>query len=221
MSRLLFPLLILFSLIFCLAACSDDPATPPDGGGDVAAGTLDPAGTGFEIELEFASGPDSLHRGPFLLRGGIPVWSERFQGLVVELTITNNGEVSFADPISILFFRMIPDSIVVMNLPEGSQTLEFEFANDDGVWTPGEESLPLMVVFSADPGQSEAPGGRCSAAQAVPQSLGAALERRLVGGQHAQHGQPLHGGTVAVGLQGGHQPRQGHLVWPQGAHERM
>jgi hypothetical protein len=154
MSRLIFLLMILSALMIGLAACSDDTTTPQGGGGDVAEGTLTPDGPGFEIELELASGPDSLHRGPFLLRGGIPVWAAVFQGLVVELTVTNNGEVSYAEPVSIHFFRMIPDSTLILNSPDDSPSFTFEFANDDGVWTPGEESLPLMVVFSAEPGQS-------------------------------------------------------------------
>ena len=153
MKRLYLPLILLIVLSI-LTSCSDDPATPPDDDPSVAQGTLVPAGPDFQIELEFASSPDSLFRGPFLLRGQNLHYNDVIGALVVEFTITNNGEVTYAEPVTIDFFRLIPETTMILNSPDDSGFFVFEFANDDAMWTPGEESFPLAVMFSADLGQS-------------------------------------------------------------------
>ena len=154
MSRIFVFILLWTILVFTLTACSNDATDPPSGSADVATGDLDPAGSGFEIELEFAAGPDSLHRGPFLLKGSRPVWSARWEALVVEFTVTNLSEVSQLEPVSLEFIRLIPDSTELLVEFDVDGKYLFEFANDDLWWTPGEESLPRMILFSAEPGQS-------------------------------------------------------------------
>ena len=146
--------LLMMALTLTLVSCSNDSAQPPSGGGDVAVGDLDPAGTGFEIELEFAAGPDSLHRGPFLLKGSPPVWAAVWEALVVEFTVTNLSEVSQLEPVSLEFTRLIPDSTELLVEFDVDGKYLFEFANDDLWWTPGEESLPKRILFSAEQGQS-------------------------------------------------------------------
>lgn len=154
MSRNILISLFLFALTLTLTACSDDATEPAAGGGDVAGGDLDPAGTGFEIKLEFAAGPDSLHRGPFLLKGSRPVWSARWEALAVEFTVTNLSAVDQLEPVSLEFLRLIPGSTELLVDFDVDSKYLFEFANDDLWWTPGEESLPKLLLFSADPGQS-------------------------------------------------------------------
>jgi len=154
MSRLFIPLLMLSALLLGLAACSDDPATPSGDDPSVVEGTLVPAGPDFEIELEFAASLDSLMRGPFLLRGQNLHYSDLLGALIVDFTITNIGEVTHAEPVTIHFFRLIPETTRILNSPDDSPFFTFEFANDDAMWTPGEESFPLQVMFSAEIGQS-------------------------------------------------------------------
>ena len=154
MSRLIIPLLMLSALLLGLVACSDDPATPAGDDPSVVEGTLVPAGPDFEIELEFATSPDSLMRGPFLLRGQNLHYSDLLGALIVDFTITNNGRVTHAEPVTIHFFRLIPETTRILNSPDDSPFFTFEFANDDAMWTPGEESFPLQVMFSAEIGQS-------------------------------------------------------------------
>jgi len=154
MSRRLFFVFLLITLTLTLAACSDDATLPPAGGGTVAEGDLDPVGPGFEIELEFAAGPDSLHRGPFLLKGTRPVWAARWQALVVDFTVTNIGEVDQLEPVSLEFLRLIPDTTELLVEFDVDSKYLFEFENDDLWWTPGEESLPKQLIFTAEAGQS-------------------------------------------------------------------
>lgn len=154
MKHINLPLAFLLALLLACSACSEDPATPPDDDPSVAQGTLTPAGPDFEIEIEFASSPDSLFRGPFLLRGQNLHYSDLLGALIVEFTITNNGEVTYPDPVRINFFRLIPETTMILNSPDDSPIFTFEFANDDLWWTPGEESFPLQVMFSAELGQS-------------------------------------------------------------------
>jgi len=146
--------LLLIALMLTLAGCSNDTTEPPAGGGTVVEGNLDPEGPGFEIELEFAAGPDSLHRGPFLLKGTRPIWAARWAALVVDFTVANIGEVAQLEPVSLEFFRLIPDSTELLVDFDVDSKYLFEFENDDLWWTPGEESLPKRIIFSAEPGQS-------------------------------------------------------------------
>ena len=145
-------------LILLLAAvgCSEDPVTPPAGDAASVRVDLDPEGADFTIKLEAVSTPDSLVRGPFFLRGYDLHYDDQVGALVVDLTITNNSPATFLDPVSITFFRIIPEGTVILNSTSGSPTFEFQFANDDLWWTPGEESLPLTVMFGVDPGVSVA-----------------------------------------------------------------
>ncbi len=161
MSRL--HLLIGF-LILLLAAvgCSDDPVTPHAGDENSIRVDLDPDGADFTIKLESVSTPDSLVRGPFLLRGYDLHYDDAVGALVVDLTITNNSPATFLDPVVITFFRIIPEGTLIFNAPNGSPTFEFQFANDDLWWTPGEESLPLTVMFLVEPEVSVAFNGQIS-----------------------------------------------------------
>ena len=145
----------LFILMLLVAAgCSDDPAAPPPGDETSVRVDLEPGAGDFTIKLESVTTPDSMMRGPFFLRGSNLHYDDEVGALVVDLTITNNSPVTFENPVRITFLRLIPEGTIILNSPDDGPTFEFGFANDDLWWTPGEESLPLTVMFQADPGVS-------------------------------------------------------------------
>ena len=148
--------LMICCLILLLAAsgCSEDPVIPPVGDEASAWVDLDPAVVDFTIKLEAVSTPDSLVRGPFFLRGYDLHYDDQVGALVVDLTITNNCLRTFLDPVRITFHNILPAGTLVLNSPDENPTFQFDFANDDLWWTPGEESLPLTVMFGVDPGVS-------------------------------------------------------------------
>lgn len=156
MFRLVVSVQLMAALAMVMVGCSEDPAVPLPGGGTEAQVDLDPSGSGFEIELEFAAGPDDLLRGPFLLKGSPPIWVAPYHGLGVEFTITNIGDESHLVPVTLEFLRFIPEE-VGLPLPfdvEGKYL--FDFADGDGLWEPDEESLPKWIIFQTDPGRSVA-----------------------------------------------------------------
>jgi hypothetical protein len=161
MSRLY---LLIGFLILLLAAtgCSEDPVTPPPGDDTSVRVDLDPEGADFTIKLEAVSTPDSLVRGPFFLRGYDLHYDDQAGALVVDLTITNNCLRTFLDPVSIAIHNILPAGTLILNSPDDSAVFQFDFANDDLWWTPGEESLPLTVMFGVDPGVSVGFNGHIS-----------------------------------------------------------
>jgi hypothetical protein len=148
--------LLVCLLILALAAtgCSNSPVTPPPGDDTSVHVDLDPTAANFSVQLDAVDTPDGLVRGPFLLRGQNLHYADG--ALVVDLTITNSSPASFAMPVTITFFRILPEGTIILNSPDDGPTFTFDFANDDLAWTPGEESLPLTVMFLAEPGVSVA-----------------------------------------------------------------
>ena len=141
-------------MLLLAVGCSDDPVTPPIGDETAVRVDLDPEGADFEIKLDSVSLPDTLMRGPFFLRGHNLHYDDVVGALVVDLTITNASPAIFMNPVNITFLRLFPEGTIVLNSPDDSPTFAFEFENDDLWWTPGEESLPLTVMFQADLGVS-------------------------------------------------------------------
>jgi hypothetical protein len=145
----------IFVLLLLIAAgCSDDPVTPPVGDETSVLVDLEPGGADFTVRMETVATPEGRVPGPFLLRGHNLHYNDVVGALVVDLTITNNSPATFLDPVRITFLRLIPEGTIIVNAPDDGPTFEFEFANDDLWWTPGEESLPLTVMFKADLGVS-------------------------------------------------------------------
>jgi|GEM_PF-5838081 len=144
-----------FLALILLAAvgCSDDPAAPPPAQSGVQV-DLVPGGADFTLKLDAVDTPDSLRHGPFHLRGYNLHYNDVIGALVVDLTITNSSPATFENPVRITFLNLLPRGTFIVGAPEGDPTFEFDFANDDLWWTPGEESLPLTVMFKADLGVS-------------------------------------------------------------------
>lgn len=145
--------ILLLSLLVA-AGCSDDPTTPPPGEEPSVRVDLEPGGADFTIELKSVMTPEGRIEGPFALRGQNLHYNDVIGALVVDLTIANHSPVTFFNPVHITFLRLFPEGTIILNSPDDGPTFEFDFANDDLWWTPGEESLPLTVMFKADLGVS-------------------------------------------------------------------
>lgn len=150
MSRLFLPVCFLICVL-AAAGCSNGPVTPQPGDDTSIQVDLDPTATDFSVQIDAVDTPDGLVRGPFFLRGRNLHYDDEVGALVVDLTITNNGETTFAMPVSITFFRILPEGTLILNSPDDGPTFYFDFANDDLAWTPGEESFPLTVMFGVEP----------------------------------------------------------------------
>jgi len=142
---------LLLAALFGLSGCGNDAVAPvPDA---PAAGTVE--GTirdaDFEFTIHRAGPPTDPLEGPFVLRGQNLHYDAELGALVVDLTISNRGEVSHREPIGLTFLKLLPVGVTVLNPDNGitgdGAAIRFAFANDDVLWTPGETSLPRTVHF--------------------------------------------------------------------------
>jgi hypothetical protein len=156
MRKLLSPLILAF-FVSIIPACSNDatkPASPSHNDGTIHGqiGSSD-----FEFEVR-AGGPGDPMEGPFILRGSHLHYDADAGALVVDLTVTNAGIVAQHEPIGLTFIKLDPDGVTVLNpdnsINDDGAAITFHFANNDGTWTPGEQSLARTVLFSADEGEA-------------------------------------------------------------------
>jgi len=140
----------LLAIVAISMGCGDDPITPkltdPPG-----TGTIDPNAGSFEITLASAVSADTLLSGPFVLRGANIRYDDDLQALLVDLTIRNAGDNDLPNPVAINIRPQHSGDVVVLNPVDAGGFLEFEFANDDLVWPPGEISLPLTLRLRVAP----------------------------------------------------------------------
>jgi hypothetical protein len=152
MRKILSLLFLAFSVSF-IGACSDDATQPPASPND---GTVH--GQIHDSDFEFEITPGEPGAGPFLLIGKHLHYDDEAGALVVDLTVLNNGSVAQGEPIGLTFIRLDPDEVTVLNpdndIHNDGAAIVFHFANDDGAWTPGEESLPRTVQFGVSKGTS-------------------------------------------------------------------
>lgn len=151
------PLYIIAIAALFLVGCSDDTITPDTdvaGQQGVFGGEIGDAD--FEIVLETAIGPDFPLQGPFVLSGRNLRYDDTLGALLVDLTIRNAGTVSHPLPVGMTFMDLLPANVAVLNPDNGEHgpgaAIEFEFANDDLAWTPGEVSFPRTVQFQVSEG---------------------------------------------------------------------
>lgn len=167
MHKILFGLLVL--LLVSLVGCSDDATTPPPV--THHDGTIRGHISDADFEYEIPGDPGDPFGGPFLLRGSNLHYDDNAQQLVVDLAVKNLGSYSHHEPVVLTFVRLDPDEVTVAN-PDNDvhgdgAAIVFPFANDDGVWTPDEESLPRTVNFSVSKGVSIAFVARLDAGNPV------------------------------------------------------
>ena len=152
----------LLAALVSFAACSDNPVTDTntDDPSPLVSGGID-AGVGdFELTVARADGPSDLLPGPFVLRGRNIHYDDALGALVADLSVVNQSRTSFPEPVGLTFVRLLPEGVEVLNPDNdvhgaGAQ-VGFDFANDDAMWTPGEESLPRQVQFKAERGRAVA-----------------------------------------------------------------
>ncbi|MDH3217190.1 MAG: hypothetical protein OEN01_13050 [Candidatus Krumholzibacteria bacterium] len=139
--------------------CSGDSVEPADDQA-VRSGVVSGEVGGADFELTFGQAGDPARplAGPFVLRGRNIHHDPDLGALVVDLSVVNRSRTAFPEPVSLRFLSFLPESAIVLNptnevLGPGA-AMVFEFDNDDGMWTPGEESLPVETHFRAGEGVS-------------------------------------------------------------------
>ncbi|MEE9271052.1 MAG: SdrD B-like domain-containing protein, partial [Candidatus Krumholzibacteria bacterium] len=134
------------------------PASGGDSASGVVKGEIDPDAAGFELPIENGSGPDGTMAGPFMLRGANIRYDDSLSVLLVDLSVVNQSRTAYPEPIGLTFVSLFPEGVTVLNPDNGisgpGASIVFEFANDDGMWTPGEESFPRTVEFGVGRGIS-------------------------------------------------------------------
>jgi len=78
--------------------------------------------------------------------------------LIVALSVRNDTDEAFSEPVTLTFVSLLPEELEVVN-PDNDEAgagamIQFEFENDDDKWTPGELSLPRETHFAVDDGVS-------------------------------------------------------------------
>lgn len=147
-------------LLFAIAGCSDDSTAPETD--QSTTGTLEGEVGTADFEITLAAAGDSRRRfeGPFVLRGSNLHYVDSLSALVVDLALSNRGDVAHAEPVGLTFVRLLPEGVTVQNPDNGindeGAAIVFAFANDDGRWTPGETSLPRTVQFGVERGRAVA-----------------------------------------------------------------
>lgn len=140
----------------------DDQPMQPQPVGDattaIVRGEIDAGLADFAFVSDMLDGPDGPEPGSFLVRGENLHYDDDLDALVVDLTLTNVSDFEYPEPIILTFVQLLPPEVTIRNADNGEDgvgaSFLFEFANDDGVWTPGEESFPRTVEFGVDPGVS-------------------------------------------------------------------
>lgn len=145
-------LLFLALAISCLATgCSDDPVSPGAKSPTVITADIPWVATAFTAVAEQAQQPLQPADGPFVLRG-FNKWYDGLQGaLVMSLQVINDSDTPRSGPVSLTFLRFNPFGVVLLDPPPGTPTSTFTFSDGDGVWSPGESSLPLTIAIAVIP----------------------------------------------------------------------
>jgi hypothetical protein len=132
--------------------CGEDPAAPGSmDDTEVVPGVVEvrPTMTQFEVPMV-----DGAGGGGFLLRGGNIRYEEG--AFLLDLAVVNRTPDTYSEPVRLTFDGFNPDDILVNNPDNGEHgvgaMIAFDFANDDGLWTPDESSLARTVSFDAESG---------------------------------------------------------------------
>jgi hypothetical protein len=164
MSRIIPVALFCFASILLIAGCGSDssdvvqPDTQSQNSTGVVRGEFSQGLTSFEFVADTAGDPGAPISGPFVIRGKDLHYDNELGALVVDLTVTNATEESFAEPVSLTFMQLLPPDVKVLN-SDNDETgsgamIIFEFEDGDEMWKPGEESQPRSVQFGVASGTS-------------------------------------------------------------------
>ena len=154
-------LLAALALAVVYAGCGDsvqpieNEQNNPSG---LIAGEIDAAGGSFEYSTDTAGDPANPVPGPFIIRGTNIHYVDSLSALSADITVEHRCRCEFPEPIGMTFVTLLPHGVTVQNPDNGEHgpgaAIVFEFENDDGVWSPFEESLPRTVLFGVDRGVS-------------------------------------------------------------------
>jgi hypothetical protein len=205
-----FSSILLLGLLVALAGCSSDDTSAPmgDDGGEssgIVRGAIDQAASGFEFASDDGDDSGMPAAGPLLIRGSNVNYDAENGALLVDLTVLNASEETLPEPVTLTFVSLLPDGVMLLESdneetgPGASFTMEF--ANDDAMWTPGEESLPRTVGFVVAAGTSVGFVARIDAAMPAGGSIGGLVWHDLDGNGQLDTDEPGLPG-VAVELTG-------------------
>ncbi|RLA42622.1 MAG: hypothetical protein DRQ97_13755, partial [Gammaproteobacteria bacterium] len=132
--------------------------TASDQNAGVLRGSLNPGDIDFEIISEANGDPDNPEPGPYALRGRNLRFDAELGGIVVDLSVENLGDDSYSEPITLTFISLSPEGLTVANSDNGESgpvaRIVFSMPDDDGQWTPAEESLARETAFDVAAGTS-------------------------------------------------------------------
>jgi hypothetical protein len=156
-------ILALSILVLGLTGCSEDqPTQASPGGNDPVTGVFHVDMSNDDADFEIISmkngDPEDPIDGPFAIVGRNIRYDAELNALVVDLSVKNLGENTFDEDVMLTFLSLLPEGVRVLN-PDNEENgagaaIVFEFANDDGQWTPGEESLGRETHFGVEEGIS-------------------------------------------------------------------
>lgn len=155
-------LLLATLLALGMAGCSSDDTGAPAGNNEQATGVfhvdLSDQPAEFEIISAKNGDPDDPILGPMAILGRNIRYDADAGALVMDLSVKNIGEETYDEPVTLTFLALLPDGVTVENADNGETgagaAVEFQFENDDAMWTPGEESLAREVMFGVAEGEA-------------------------------------------------------------------
>ena len=155
-------LFLVLAVAFVVVGCSnqDDPAQPGNTGQLTSAilrGEISEDQLAFEFIAKVGDGVDP-DQGALLVRGRNLSYDGELGVLSVDLSVYNDSEMGYDEPVGLTFMQFMPEGVTVLNSDNdqngaGALVL-FEFENDDLTWSPGEESLAREVQFEIASGTS-------------------------------------------------------------------
>ena len=155
-------LFVFIAAVGLIGGCSgDDPGQPSGDTNQLSAilrGDISRDAVDFEFAALIGNGTDDPQPGPLLVRGRNLAYDGETGTLTVDLSLVNDGEMTYPELVGLTFVQLIPSDVTVLDADNGESgpgaLFMFEFADDDGDWTPGEESLPRTVSFMVASGTS-------------------------------------------------------------------
>ncbi|MDX2472779.1 MAG: SdrD B-like domain-containing protein [Candidatus Krumholzibacteria bacterium] len=156
-------LLFLLTAVILVAGCSDQngPASPETTGqrlsglvrGEISNDLID-----FEFAAKVGNEIDDPEPGTLLVRGRNLAYDSDLGVLTVDFSVYNDAEVAYPELVGMTFLQFIPSDLTILdsdNDEDGAGALiMFEFEDDNGEWSPGEESLGRNVSFVVAAGTS-------------------------------------------------------------------
>jgi len=156
-------LLFLLATVVLFAGCSDqnDPTYPETTSqrlsalvrGEISSDLID-----FEFVAKVGDGEGDPEPGTLLVRGRNLAYDSELGVLTVDLSVFNDSESSYPEPVGMTFMQFIPAEVTILDsdndMNGAGALIMFEFEDDDLEWSPGEESQARNVQFVVAAGTS-------------------------------------------------------------------